>query len=66
MINAASMYRELHKMSCPLITNVPPPVVKPVQTYVPKCDANFKVSNLHAGLDNCSSVLNKRYVKGTH
>lgn len=43
LINAANMYRELHYMKRPLITQLPAPIVKPVEPYVPKCDANFKV-----------------------
>ena len=43
LINAANMYRELHYMKQPLITQLPAPIVKPVEPYVPKCDANFKV-----------------------
>lgn len=42
LINASNMYRELHYMKRPLITQLPAPIVKPVEPYVPKCDANFK------------------------
>ena len=43
LLNAANMYRELHYMKEPLIALRPAPIAKPVEPYVPKCDAHFKV-----------------------
>lgn len=42
LLNAANMYRELHFMKEPLIALTPDPIAKPIEPYVPKCDAHFK------------------------